>query len=235
MLVKKLMKPVALFAYRWYRTCRFVKLRSLGKVLFMKSKTHNSKPFYQLYAPVCALVFAVGLSACSTSGSKTEDPNSPKAQALGQAQERIKASELLAFCPQVTIREGTSVLTNYGKAEKTPDNLIYQASISNETRSCSTVDGNMTMNVAIAGKIVPGPKFSPNTVNVPIRVAVVQGTEVLYSKLHHQAVPANDGSAATQFVFNDANVSFPKPSAQNIQVFIGFDESGDAPKKSRKK
>ncbi|MEP7457144.1 hypothetical protein [Phyllobacterium sp. SB3] len=201
----------------------------------MKSETHNSKPFYQLYAPICALVFAVGLSACSTSGTNVEDPNSPKAQELAQAQERIKASELLAFCPQVTIREGTSVITRYGSADKTPDNLVYQASISNETRSCKTVDGNMTMNVAIAGKVVPGPKFAPNTVNVPIRVAVIQGTEVLYSKLHNQAVPASDGSAATQFVFNDANVSFPKPSAQNVQVFIGFDESGDAPKKSRKK
>ena len=201
----------------------------------MKSETHNSRPFYQVYAPVCALVFAVGLSACSTSSTKTEDPNSPKAQELAQAQERIKASELLAFCPQVTIREGTAVMANYGRsADRTPDNLVYQASISNETRSCKTVDGNLTMNVAIAGRIVPGPKFAAGSVNIPIRVAVVQGTEVLYSKLHQQAVSANN-AAATQFVFNDANVSFPKPAAQNIQVFIGFDETGDAPGKSRKK
>jgi hypothetical protein len=232
-LVKKPVMPVALFAYRWYRTCRFVKLRSSRKVQFMMSETHNSKPFYQLYAPVCALVFAVGLSACSTS-RKVEDPDSPKAQELAQAQERIKASELLAFCPQVTIREGTAFLANYGRAaDKTPDNLVYQASISNETRSCKTVDGNMTMNVAIAGKIVPGPKFAPNTVNVPIRIAVVQGADVLYSQLHHQAVAANDSSSATQFVFNDPNVSFPKPSSQNVQVFIGFDEAGEAPKKRK--
>ena len=74
------------------------------------------------------------------------------------------------------------------------------------------------------------PKFSPGTITVPIRVAVIQGTDVLYSKLHKQAVSATDGSAATQFVFNDPNVTFPKPTAQNIQVFIGFDEgSGKSP------
>ena len=195
----------------------------------MKSETQKTLPFYQLCAPICAIVFAVGLGGCSTSGTKTEDPNSPKAQATAEAQKRITESELRAFCPTVTIREGTSVLTNYGKsAEKTPDNLIYQASIANETRSCQPGDATMTMNVAIAGKIVPGAKFSPGTITVPIRVAVVQGTDVLYSKLHKQAVSATDSSAATQFVFNDPNVTFPKPASQNIQVFIGFDEGPES-------
>ena len=194
----------------------------------MKSETQKTLPLYQLCAPICALIFAAGLSGCSTSGNTTVDPNSPKAQATAEAQKRITASELLAFCPTVTIREGTSVLTNYGKsADKTPENLIYQASIADETRSCQPGDGTLTMNVAIAGKIVPGAKFSPGTITVPIRVAVIQGKDVLYSKLHKHAVSATDSSAATQFVFNDPNVTFPKPTTQNIQVFIGFDEGPD--------
>jgi hypothetical protein len=200
----------------------------------MKSETQKSRPFYQLCAPICAMILSV--SGCSTSGNDTVDTDSAKAQATTAAQERITASELLAFCPQVIIREGTAVLTNYGKsADKTPDNLIYQVSIANETRSCKSVDGTLTMNVAIAGKIVPGAKFAPGTVTVPIRVAVVQGTEVLYSKLHKQAIQASDGSSATQFVFNDAEVAFPKPATKNVQVFIGFDEAGDTPGKSKKK
>ena len=94
----------------------------------------------------------------------------------------------------------------------------------------------MTMNVAVSGKVVPGPKFTPGTITVPIRVAVIQGTNVLYSTLHKQAISASDGSAATQFVFNDPNVSFPKPTAQNIQVFIGFDEGpASAASKSKPK
>ncbi|MBZ9600287.1 hypothetical protein [Phyllobacterium chamaecytisi] len=203
----------------------------------MKSEAQKSLPFYQLCAPVCAMIFAIGLAGCSTSGSNKDDPNSEKALATAEAQKRITASELTAFCPTVTIREGTSVLTNYGKsADKTPENLIYQASISNETRSCQSSDGTMTMKVAVAGKVVPGPKFTPGTITVPIRVAVIQGTNVLYSTLHKQAISASDGNAATQFVFNDPNVSFPKPTAQNIQVFIGFDEGpASAASKSKPK
>ena len=202
----------------------------------MKSDAQKTLPFYQLCAPVCAMIFAMGLAGCSTSGSNKDDPNSEKAQATAEAQKRITASELTAFCPTVTIREGTSVLTNYGKSDKTPENLIYQASISNQTRSCQSSDGTMTMNVAVSGKVVPGPKFTPGTITVPIRVAVIQGTNVLYSTLHKQAISTSDGSAATQFVFNDPNVSFPKPTAQNIQVFIGFDEGpASAASKSKPK
>ncbi|UXN60871.1 hypothetical protein [Phyllobacterium zundukense] len=201
----------------------------------MKSEAQKSLPFYQLCAPVCAMIFAMGLAGCSTSGSNSDDPNSEKALATAEAQKRITASELTAFCPTVTIREGTSVLTNYGKSDKTPENLIYQASISNQTRSCQSNDATMTMNVAVSGKVVPGPKFTPGTITVPIRVAVIQGTNVLYSTLHKQAISASDG-AATQFVFNDPNVSFPKPTAQNIQVFIGFDEGpASAASKSKPK
>jgi hypothetical protein len=201
----------------------------------MKSEAQKSLPFYQLCAPVCAMIFAMGLAGCSTSGSNSDDPNSEKALATAEAQKRITASELTAFCPTVTIREGTSVLTNYGKSDKTPENLIYQASISNQTRSCQSNDATMTMNVAVSGKVVPGPKFTAGTITVPIRVAVIQGTNVLYSTLHKQAISASDG-AATQFVFNDPNVSFPKPTAQNIQVFIGFDEGpASAASKSKPK
>ena len=202
----------------------------------MMSKTQSSRPFYQLCAPICVLVVAAGAAACSTSSSNTVDPNSPKAQATAEAEKRLTASQLRAFCPPVTIREGTSVIANYGKTtDKNPANLIYQASLSDETRSCESDDATMKMNVAVSGKIVPGPKFPSGTVTVPIRVAVIQGTNVLYSTLHKQSVSASPGGAATQFIFNDPNVTFPKPTSQNIQVFVGFDEGpADAGSKAKK-
>lgn len=202
----------------------------------MKSETQKTLPFYQLCAPICALVLTAGLAACSTSGG-TVDTNSPRAKATAEADKRLTASQLRAFCPPVTIREGTSVINNYGKTtDKNPANLIYQASMSDETRSCNSDDTTMTMTVAVSGKLVPGAKFAPGTVTVPIRVAVIQGSDVLYSKLHKQAISASDSGAATQFIFNDSNVSFPKPTAQNIQVFVGFDEGPEnAGSKAKKK
>ncbi|WP_371823919.1 hypothetical protein [Phyllobacterium sp. 628] len=186
----------------------------------MKSETYKPLPFYQL----CAMIFAVGLAGCSTSGGAKEAEKTAATQA---AQARITATELTAFCPSVTIREGTAIFNNYGKAEKAPQNLIYQASIADQSRSCQRGEGTMTMNVAISGKIVPGPKFSAGTVTMPIRVAVMNGSDVVYSKLSRQPISATDTSAASQFIFNDPNVSFPTPATKNVQVFIGFDEGPD--------
>ncbi|MGO4447290.1 hypothetical protein AB4Y96_00065 [Phyllobacterium sp. TAF24] len=196
----------------------------------MKSETHKSLPFYQL----CGMIFAVGLAGCSTTGEK--DPS--KDPAVAEAQARITATELTAYCPGVTIREGTAIFNNYGKAPKAPENLIYQASIGDQSRSCKRGEGTLTMNVAVSGKVVPGPKFSAGTLTMPIRVAVMQGSNVLYSKLYKQPISATDTSAASQFIFNDPNVSFPAPSAKDVQIFIGFDEGPDdtqAKTKTKKK
>jgi hypothetical protein len=81
----------------------------------------------------------------------------------------------------------------------------------------------MTINVAAAGRVVPGPAGAPGAVKLPIRVAVVRGEEVLYSQLHDYQV-AVDSSGAAQFVFNDPNVTIPIPPDQAVRVFAGFDE-----------
>jgi hypothetical protein len=138
--------------------------------------------------------------------------------------DKVLASELLAFCPKVTLREGTAYINRYAKGgEEDPTKLIYQASLADVTRSCSRVDGMMTINVAAAGRVVPGPAGAPGAVKLPIRVAVVRGEEVLYSQLHDYQV-AVDSSGAAQFVFNDPNVTIPIPPDQAVRVFAGFDE-----------
>lgn len=149
------------------------------------------------------------------------------------AGEKVTEAELRAYCPKVTLRDGTSFFNVYaGGAKDDPAKLVYQTSISDVTRTCRSDGGAYTMNVAVAGRIVPGPSFTPGTVNMPIRVAVMHGTEVLYSQLHSYPVNVSDGGAASQFVFNDPNVSFTMPS-DGVQVYAGFDES--APAKSARK
>jgi hypothetical protein len=141
------------------------------------------------------------------------------------ATEQISASELLAYCPQVTLREGTAFFSSYAKGgQDDPKKLAYQASISDVTRSCSRANGVLTMNVAVAGRIVPGPAGAPGTIKMPIRIAVLQGEEVLYSQLHHHQVALDGSGVATQFVFNDPNVTVPIPADQSLQVFAGYDE-----------
>ncbi len=157
---------------------------------------------------------------------------------------RVKASELLAYCPAITLREGTAYFNTYAKGgKKAPAadefadaaddsaNIVYQAAITDVTRDCSRNAGMLTMNVAVAGKVVPGPKGGAGAITMPIRVVVVHGSEVLYSQLHQYKLQITDTSAATQFVFNDPNVTIPEPSDKSYQVFAGYDEGPPAKKK----
>lgn len=139
--------------------------------------------------------------------------------------EKIQASELTAYCPQVTLREGTAFFSSYAKGgQDDPKKLAYQASISDVTRSCSRANGLLTINVGVAGRIVPGPAGAAGSVKMPIRIAVLQGEEVVYSQLHNHQVALDGSGAATQFIFNDPNVTVPIPSDQSLQVFAGYDE-----------
>ncbi|CAM5509414.1 hypothetical protein ATER59S_03809 [Aquamicrobium terrae] len=184
--------------------------------------------------------FVLSLAGCQSAGKAMDNgalqPDPPK----------VKASDLRAYCPKVTLREGTAYFNSYAKGgQDDPSKLAYQAAISDVTRDCSRSDGTLTMNVAAAGKVVPGPMGSAGTVTMPIRVVVAQGSQVLYSQLHQYKLPITDTSAATQFAFSDPNVSVPVPAADTYQVFVGFDEgppkaakpaaARPAPKVARKK
>lgn len=173
-----------------------------------------------------------GLAACNAGGSGSAlDLNSAKADS--EKKERVLLSELTGFCPQVTLREGTAFFTTYEKGgDGDPARAIYQASIAETTRACTRPNGMLSMNIAVAGRVVPGPKASGTTVTLPIRVAITEGDAVLYSQLHQFQVAIVPGQAATQFVFNDPNPSIPLASAKAVTIFVGFDEG--APKAKKK-
>ena len=165
---------------------------------------------------------------------------------------KVTASSLRAYCPNVTLRDGTAYYNTYGRGgrkaasddsgdpltqddQNNSSNIIYQAAITNVTRDCTHASGTMTMNVAVAGKVVPGPLAKPGTITMPIRIVVMRGSEVLYSNLQQYKVQVSDMSAATQFVYNDANISVPEPETSNYQVFAGYDEAKTKPPAPPKK
>jgi hypothetical protein len=155
-----------------------------------------------------------------------EGGDKPRAEA---DRETITRTELLAYCPNVTLREGTAYYNTYAKAppgEPQDDraNIIYQASLSEATRNCRYGDGQLTMTVALAGRVVPGPKGKPGNINLPIRVVVMRGSEVLYSRLHKHPVAIPSITGATQYVFTDSSITVPAPTAANYLVYAGFDE-----------
>lgn len=137
---------------------------------------------------------------------------------------KILASELLAYCPKVTVKEEAGFINRYAKGgEGDPAKLSWQASITESTRSCSRATGMLAMQVAVAGRVVPGPAGASGDVTVPIKISVVRSDgEVLYSQSYNHPVSLS-GCQAQQFVFNDPNVVVPIPADNTLQLFAGFD------------
>jgi len=177
--------------------------------------------------------FILAAAGCQ-SGDRTGFLNlgGGKKEAAEPAQPKITESELRAFCPRVLLREGTASLNVFDKGgDGDATKLRHQASISDVTRTCNRSGGVLTMTVAVAGKVVPGPAFSGGQVTLPIRVVVVRGEEVLYSQLQQHPVAVSDPSVATQFVFSDPAVNFPEADDRSVMIYAGFDE-GPAKKKA---
>ncbi len=61
-----------------------------------------------------------------------------------------------------------------GEGEPNALDVRYQGSIIRTARECHINAGMMTMKVGIEGRIITGPAGGPGTVDVPLRVAVVQ-------------------------------------------------------------
>jgi hypothetical protein len=170
---------------------------------------------------VCGLVLAA--AGCRATDDKQASGIDYIAAGKERTEEPVLMSELVGYCPRVELREGTAYYNTYQRGgDQDPEKVIYQASITDVTRTCSQANGMLTMNVAVAGRVVPGPAGSAGTVAMPIRVAAVSGDQVLYSQIHKHEVAVGD--AATQFIFNDTAVSFPIPAEKNVIVYAGYDE-----------
>lgn len=140
-------------------------------------------------------------------------------------EDKVTQSELEAFCPSISVRDGTASFRTYaGGATDDATQVVYQASIGDTTRACKRADGQMTINIAVAGRIVPGPKGQPGSITLPIRIVVTSSGQVAYSQLHRYQVSVSETSGATQFVFKDPAVVIPVPEGRQARIFVGFDE-----------
>ncbi|MEZ5810760.1 MAG: hypothetical protein R3D45_05020 [Rhizobiaceae bacterium] len=175
------------------------------------------------------LLFTLAACQSGDGGFKFPDLGLGPDKKSEEPDNRVSETDLRAYCPSIRLREGTAFYNTYqrvrrGEEQKTADNIIYQASITDVTRSCRYENGLLNMTVAVAGRVVPGPKGEAGAIAMPIRVVVVRGDEVLYSELHKYQVSINSLTGATRFVFSDPNVSVPAPTAANLLVFAGYDE-----------
>ena len=184
------------------------------------------------------------LAGCGSSnlfGSSALDlfNSSSKATTVNAAGESDSTTDL--ECPSVTIRTGAATLMIGGKpgeGEPSALDLKYQATIIRTARECQVNSGIMNMKVGIEGRVITGPAGGPGTIDVPLRIAVVQegvNPKTIASKFGQVQVTVAGAVDRVPFTFIESDISFPLPQPiANIDayvVYVGFDPAGAQEKK----
>lgn len=184
-----------------------------------------------IVAPVLAVLLAgCGSNILSSSSLNIFDSNKAT---TGAAAEGAAAEPSDIECPGVTVRTGASTLMigdNSKGAEPGVMNLRYQGTIVRTARECNVSAGTMTMKVGVEGRIITGPAGGPGTVDVPLRIAVVQegvNPKPVASKFARIPVTIASDNDRVGFTHIESEISFPMPVPAGLidsyVVYVGFD------------
>jgi len=178
-------------------------------------------------------------AASAATGVASADP----AANMGTGVAELKPEDYA--CPDVTVRPGAGTLLIGGQASaKDPGamELRYQGTLVRFARDCTPRAGTMTMKVGIEGRVITGPAGVPGSIDVPLRIAVVQeGPEpkTVVSKLVHIPVTIAPDTSSADFTHVDPDIAFPVPrptsNLESYVVYVGFDPAATAPQKPKPK
>jgi hypothetical protein len=196
---------------------------------------------------IALLGLSMGLASC---GSGSSNLFSSSALDLFSTSSKASADTQVAGepapdieCPGVSVRTGAATLMVGSKPGEEPSalDLRYQATIVRTARECHVNSGIMTMKVGVEGRVITGPAGGAGTVDVPIRLAVVQegvNPKTILSRFATVQVVVAGAVDRVPFVHVDPEISFPLPQpVSNIDayvVYVGFDPAG-AQQERRKK
>jgi len=205
-------------------------------------------------ATIAALSVAIGSSAVvspaaaqsltdrfkSLFGGKPDEP-APTAPQPGGPGAAPAESDLT--CPVVSIRAGASTYAVAAAGKQAVGNDVrFQVTIGKTARECNLSGAEITARIGIQGRVIAGPAGAPPSVEIPLRIAVVQGgvtEKVIATKAYRTSVEmTEDGSVPFSFVADD--LVYPVPTGgngDNYVFYIGFDPQalGAEPKAKKKK
>jgi hypothetical protein len=132
-------------------------------------------------------------------------------------------------CPDVKVRAGASTyaVAAPGKQAVGSD-MRYQATITRTARDCNLSGGQITARVGIQGRVIVGPAGAPATVEIPLRVAVVQGgvnEKTITTTVVRTTVSMGEGLSVPFSVVAE-DIVYPAVSADindSYIFYIGFD------------
>ena len=148
-------------------------------------------------------------------------------------------------CPPVSIRAGASTYAVAAPGKQAVGNdLRVQATITRTARDCTKTGDQITARIGIQGRVIAGPAGAPSTVEIPLRVAVVQGgvlEKTIATKVYRTTVSmSEDGNVPFALVAEDLVYPVPLGAAGDSYIFyIGFDPQAlkpePKPKATKKK
>src|ERR1700742_1956179 len=182
-------------------------------------------------AGICCGMLAAPASAQSITdrfkslfgGGKSSDDATPSAPGEGQSD----AGGLT--CPDVKVRAGASTYAVAAPGKQPVGSEVrYQATITRTARDCNLNAGQITARVGIQGRVIVGPAGAPATVEVPLRVAVVQGgvsEKTITTTVVRTTVSMGEG-LSVPFSAVAEDIVYPAVSAElndSYIFYIGFD------------
>jgi hypothetical protein len=188
-------------------------------------------------------VFGASSDSSPSIGSRFSQLFGSKSQAVGEAPPPAVDNEL--SCPPVSIRAGASTFAVAAPGKQPIGNdLRYQATITRTARDCTQAGDQITARIGIQGRVIAGPAGNPATVEIPLRVAVVQGgiqEKTIATKVYRTTVSMSE-AASVPFSLVAEDMVYPVPpgaSGDSYIFYIGFDPQAltpePKPKASRKK
>ena len=143
-------------------------------------------------------------------------------------------------CPPVSIRAGASTFAVAVPGKQAVGNDVrYQATITKTARDCTKTGGEITARIGIQGRVIAGPAGAPASVEIPMRVAVVQGgvnEKVIATKAYRTTVSLSEDSSVPFTLVAD-DLVYPVPAgatADSYIFYIGFDPQALAPEPKAK-
>jgi hypothetical protein len=195
-----------------------------------------------------AAAVAIGVSLAATPASSQSFTDKLKGLFGGGSSEQKPApaapseatGEADLTCPPITVRAGASTFKVGAPGKEAVGNdLRYQATISKTARECTINGGEITAKIGIQGRVIAGPAGAPPSVQVPLRVAVVQagvGEKVIATKAYQTTVAMSEDTSVP-FVLVAEDLVYPAPAgavADSYVFYVGFDPQALKPEPKAK-